>query len=122
MFSHDLRDPLLNITFRKTIESSSNTELMNLAKLAVAGDEVALDQLTNWRPKTAARSLSHGVKDNHCFYVGSQSGVLFYINQSGTCIEVLRNDSPIIQILFHPKREAIVTLMEDMTVGHFLVS
>lgn len=95
---------------------------MNLAKLAVAGDEVALDTLTNWRPKTAARNLSHaGVKDNHCFYVGSQSGVLFYINQSGTCIEVLRNDSPIIQILFHPKREAIVTLMEDMTVGHFLV-
>lgn len=95
---------------------------MNLAKLAVAGDEVALDTLTNWRPKTAARNLSHaGVKDNHCFYVGSQSGVLFYINQSGTCIEVLRNDSPIIQILFHPKREALVTLMEDMTVGHFLV-
>lgn len=122
MFSHDLRDPLLHITFRKTVESSSSTELMNLAKLAVAGDEVALDTLTNWRPKTAARNLSHaGVKDNHCFYVGSQSGVLFYINQSGTCIEVLRNDSPIIQILFHPKREAIVTLMEDMTVGHFLV-
>lgn len=122
MFSHDLRDPLLHITFRKTVESSSSTELMNLAKLAVAGDEVALDTLTNWRPKTAARNLSHaGVNDNHCFYVGSQSGVLFYINQSGTCIEVLRNDSPIIQILFHPKREAIVTLMEDMTVGHFLV-
>lgn len=122
MFSHDLRDPLLHITFRKTVESSSSTELMNLAKLAVAGDEVALDTLTNWRPKTAARNLSHaGVKDNHCFYVGSQSGVLFYINQSGTCVEVLRNDSPIIQILFHPKREAIVTLMEDMTVGHFLV-
>lgn len=122
MFSHDLRDPLLHITFRKTVESSSNAELMNLAKLAVAGDEAALDTLTTWRPKTAARNLSHtSVKDNHCFYVGSQSGNLFYINQSGTCVEVLRNDSPIIQILFHPKREAIVTLMEDMTVGHFLV-
>lgn len=122
MFSHDLRDPMLHITFRKTVESSSSTELMNLAKLAVAGDEFALDTLTTWRPKTAARNLSHaGVKDNHCFYVGSQSGILFYINQSGTCIEVLRNESPIIQILFHPKREAIVTLMEDMTVGHFLV-
>lgn len=122
MFSHDLRDPLLHITFRKTIESSSSLELINLAKLAVAGDEVALDQLTNWRPKTAARNLSHTVvKDNHCFYVGSQSGILFYINQSGTCTEVFKNDSPIIQILFHPKREAIVTLMEDMTVGHFLV-
>ncbi|CAO1309472.1 unnamed protein product [Diamesa hyperborea] len=123
MFSHDLRDPLLHITFRRTVESSTNTELINLAKLAVAGDEVALDTLTNWRPRTAARNMSHsGVKDNHCFYVGSQSGILFYINQSGTCTEVLRTDtSPIIQILWHPKREAIVSLMEDMTVGHFLV-
>lgn len=43
MFSHDLRDPMLHITFRKTVESSSSTELMNLAKLAVAGDEFALD-------------------------------------------------------------------------------
>lgn len=122
MFSHDLRDPLLHITFRRTFESTSNTELLNLAKLAVAGDQVALDTLTTWRPKTAARNLSQaGVKDNQSFYVGSQSGILFYINQSGTCIEVLRTDSPIIQILFHPKREAIVTLMEDMTIAHYLV-
>lgn len=123
MFSHDLRDPLLHITFRKTVENSTNTELTNLAKLAVAGDEVALDTLTNWRPKTAARNLSHSmVKDNHCFYVGSQSGILFSINQAGTCTEILRSDSsPIIQILWHPKRDAIVTLMEDMTVGHYLV-
>jgi intraflagellar transport protein 140 len=123
MFSHDLRDPLLYITFRRTVENSTAAELTNLAKLAVSGDEVALDTLTNWRPRTAARNLSHaGVKDNHCFYVGSQSGVLFYINQSGTCTEVLRTDtSPIIQILWHPKRDAIVSLMEDMTVGHYLV-
>lgn len=122
MFSHDLRDPLLHITFRRTVESSSNAELISLAKLAVAGDQVALDTLTTWRPKTAARTaINPGVKDNNCFYVGSQSGILFYINQSGTCIEVLRTDSPIIQILFHPKREAIVTLMEDMTIAHYLV-
>lgn len=121
MFSHDLRDPLLHITFRKTVESSSNVELMNLAKLAVAGDQIALDTLTTWRPKTARTAINPSVKDNNCFYVGSQSGILFYINQSGTCVEVLRTDSPIIQILFHPKREAIVTLMEDMTIAHYLV-
>lgn len=122
MFSHDLRDPLLHITFRRTVENSTNTELMNLAKLAVAGDQVALDQLTSWRPKTAARNLSHaGIKDNHCFYIGSQSGILFYINQSGTCTEILRTESPITNILFHPKREAIVTMMEDMTISHYLV-
>lgn len=92
-------------------------------RAAVAGDETALDTLTNWRPRTAARNLTHsGVKDNHCFYVGTQSGVLYYVNQGGTCTEIYQSDnSPIIQIIWHPKRETIVTLMDDMTVGHFLV-
>lgn len=122
MFSHDLRDPLLNITFRKTLENSSHTELKNLAKLAVAGDQIALDTITTWRPKTAARTaMATSVKDNHCFYVGAQSGILFHINQSGACTEVLRTDAPITKILFHPTREAIVTLMEDMTIAHYLV-
>ncbi|XP_055845818.1 intraflagellar transport protein 140 homolog [Episyrphus balteatus] len=122
MFSHDLRDALLNITFRKSVDSPVRTELTNLAKAAVAGDETALDTLTNWRPRTAARNLTHsGVKDNHCFYVGTQSGVIFYINQGGTCSEFLKSNTvPIIQVLWHPKRDAIICLMEDMTVTHFL--
>lgn len=123
MFSHDLRDATIHVTFRKTVTSLMTDELNNLAKLAVAGDEIALDALTNWRPKTAARGLTHaGVKDNQCFYVICQSGAVFYVNQSGASSEVLRSDSAMItQLLWHPKREVIVTLMEDMMVGHYIV-
>lgn len=32
MFTHDLKDPLLYVTFRKTVESAINAELTNLAK------------------------------------------------------------------------------------------
>lgn len=32
MFTHDLRDPLLNITFRKSVMNPTNTELTILAK------------------------------------------------------------------------------------------
>lgn len=73
---------------------------------AVAGDEVALDTLTSWRPRTTARNISQSsVKDNQCLYVGTQTGIVYYINQSGTCTEVLKNDNnAIIQILWHPKR------------------
>ena len=72
----------------------------------MAGDETALDTLTNWRPRTAARNIAHaGVKDNQCFYVGTESGEIYYLNQSGTCTEVLRSDSmPFTQVLWHPKR------------------
>lgn len=123
MFTHDLKDALLHITFRKTVQSIVSSEISNLAKAAVNGDEMALDTLTNWRPRTAARNLSHsGISDNHCFYVGTESGIIYYLNQSGSCTEVFQSDNaPISQILWHPKREAIVTLMEDMTVGHYLV-
>lgn len=73
----------------------------------MAGDETALDTLTTWRPRTAARNLSHaGVTDNHCFYVGTESGLIYYLNQAGSCTEVLRSDNiaPFIQMLWHPKR------------------
>lgn len=123
MFAHDLRDSVLHVTFRETVKSLVTTELNNLAKAAVAGDEVALDTLANWRPRTAARGLTHaGVNDNLCFYARCQSGTVFYINQFGSCNEVLRCDtSPITQMLWHPKRELVVTLMEDMMVGHYMV-
>ncbi|XP_062537441.1 intraflagellar transport protein 140 homolog [Armigeres subalbatus] len=123
MFNHDLRDPLLHITFRKSIESASNRELTSLAKAAVAGDEAALDTLTTWRPRTAVRNLGHTtLQDNFCFYACTQTGVLYYINQTGTCTEIVRGDSiPIIQILWHPRQDSIVLLLEDITIGHYEV-
>lgn len=123
MFTHDLRDSIVYVTFRKTVTSLIETEINNLAKAAVAGDETALDTLANWRPRTAARGFTHaGVKDNQCFYIGCQNGAVYYVNQAGTCNDVLRSDSSaIIQMLWHPKREVVVTLMEDMMIGHYMV-
>lgn len=123
MFTHDLRDSVIHVTFRKTVKSVIATELNNLAKAAVDGNEEALDTLTNWRPRTAARGLTHaGVKDNQCFYIGCQSGIVYYINQSGACNQLLQSqEAPIIQMLWHPKREVVVALMEDMMIGYYMV-
>nr|NP_995608.1 reduced mechanoreceptor potential A, isoform B [Drosophila melanogaster]AAS64635.1 reduced mechanoreceptor potential A, isoform B [Drosophila melanogaster] len=124
MFSHDLREVLLLICFRLTVESEVREEMANLAKAAVAGDENALDTLTNWRPRTAARSMTHsGVRDNHCFYACTQGGVVYYINQGGACVEVMKCGSlpPIVQMLWHPRKDAVICLMEDLTVTLFLV-
>uniref|UniRef100_A0AAG5DP30 Uncharacterized protein n=1 Tax=Anopheles atroparvus TaxID=41427 RepID=A0AAG5DP30_ANOAO len=123
LFNHDLRDPLLHITFRQSIQSASSKELTNLARAAVAGDEAALDQLTSWRPRTAVRNLPHAsLQDNYCFYACTQAGILYYINQTGTCTEIVHGDSiPITQILWHPKQDSIVILMEDITIGHYEV-
>lgn len=123
MFTHDLHDSVLYVTFRHTVHNLISTELNDLARAAVNGSEQALDTLTHWRPKTAARGLTHaGVTDNQCFYVGCQMGGVHYFNQSGTCKEILRSDgSTIMQMLWHPKREVVVTLDEDMMVGYYMV-
>lgn len=122
VFTHELKDPVLHITFRRTLKAE-HVELTNLAKAAVAGDESALDTLTNWRPKTAARNHTQfmGVRDNHCFYVGTQAGLLYYVNQQGTCTETLNLASPITQLLWHPQKDAVVAMLDDMTVVHYLV-
>lgn len=122
VFTHELKDPVLHVTFRRTLKAE-NMELANLAKAAVAGDESALDTLTNWRPKTAARNTQFmGVKDNHCFYVGTQNGVLYYVNQQGSCAEIMHlSSAPIIQFLWHPQKDAVVVMLDDMTVVHYLV-
>lgn len=123
MFTHELRDSVLYVTFRRTVQNLVTTELNDLARAAVNGSEQALDTLTNWRPRTAARGLTHaGVTDNQCFYVGCQTAAVFYVNQSGACKEVLRPDgATIMQMLWHPKREVVVTLDEDMMVGYYMV-
>lgn len=123
MFTHDLHDPVLYVTFRQTVQNLISTELNDLARAAVNGSEQALDTLTNWRPRTAARGLTHaGVTDNQCFYVGCQMGAVYYFNQSGTSKEILRSDgATIMQMLWHPKREVVVTLDEDMMVGYYMV-
>ncbi|XP_075159141.1 intraflagellar transport protein rempA [Haematobia irritans] len=123
MFSHDLRDVLSLITFRRTICSELREEMVNLAKAAVAGDENALDTLTNWRPRTAVRTATHNdIKDNYCFFVCTQIGHMYYINQGGTCTEVLANNTiSITQMLWHPKKDAVICLTEDMSVILYLV-
>ncbi|XP_030565569.1 intraflagellar transport protein 140 homolog isoform X1 [Drosophila novamexicana] len=123
MFSHDLREPLLLICFRRTVESELREEMASLAKAAVAGDENALDTLTNWRPRTAARGHS-GVRDNHCFYACTQGGVAYYINQGGSCSEVLKSgpqQPSILQMLWHPKKDAVICLLDDLTITLYLV-
>ncbi|EDW03430.1 intraflagellar transport protein 140 homolog [Drosophila grimshawi] len=123
MFSHDLREALLLICFRRTVESEVREEMASLAKAAVAGDENALDTLTNWRPRTAARGHA-GVQDNHCFYACTQGGVAYYINQGGTCTEVMKSgphQPSILQMLWHPKKDAVICLMDDLTITLYLV-
>lgn len=106
-----------------TIKNHSEYDIEGLAKAAVNGDEHALDMFSNWRPKTTARKYrpTNGT-DNHCFYVGTQSGCVYYLNQSGECVEVLNTDgTSLTAIMYQPNKDAIVIMMEGLTIGYFSV-
>jgi len=54
------------------------TDISNLAKMAVAGDQSALDIFSSWRPRT---TTSHGPRavtsDNITFYCAAVTGKYF---------------------------------------------
>ncbi|GJQ73670.1 putative intraflagellar transport protein 140 [Trypoxylus dichotomus] len=121
-FHHDLKECITHLLFRLTVKNL-NFDIEGLAKAAVNGDEQALDIFSNWRPKTTARKfrVQEG-NDNLCFYVGTQEGTVYYINQSGACTEVLNTEGmPLSYMLYHPTRDIVVVMMEGLTIGTFSV-
>ncbi|KRT80306.1 hypothetical protein AMK59_8792 [Oryctes borbonicus] len=121
-FHHDLKECITHLTFRLTVKNL-NFDIEGLAKAAVNGDEQALDIFSNWRPKTTARKFKvQEGNDNLCFYVGTQEGTIYYINQVGACAEVLNTEGiPLSYMLYHPTRDIVVIMMEGLTVGTFSV-
>ena len=92
--------------------------MSSLARAAVAGDERALDLFSSWRPKTGRRGVHQVLyctvlyctvnctvlyyaslycilhqdqaRENLNFFLGSMSGVIYYLNENGSCMEVPR--------------------------------
>ena len=83
----------MQVIFRVTGSGTGEPQLdmSGLARAAVAGDERALDLFSSWRPKTGRRGGGGGAssRDNLSCYVGSLSGVIYYLNENGSCMEVL---------------------------------
>lgn len=122
-YHHDFKETITHLTFCLTIKNHSKYDIEGLAKAAVNGDEHALDMFSNWRPKTTARKYraTNGV-DNHCFYVGTQNGCVYYLNQAGECTEVLNTDGTgLTAIMHHPSKDAIVIMMDGLTIGYFSI-
>ncbi|XP_022916343.2 intraflagellar transport protein 140 homolog [Onthophagus taurus] len=121
-FHHELKECITHLAFRSTVKTS-DFDIEGLARAAVNGDEQALDIFSNWRPKTTARKfrLQNG-NDNLCFYVGTQEGSVYYINQSGACTEVLNTEGvPLSYVLYHPVRDVLIIMLEGLTIGYFNV-
>ncbi|CAH0563779.1 unnamed protein product [Brassicogethes aeneus] len=122
-FHLDLKEQITHLTFRLTVKNHPDYDVDTLAKAAVNGDETALDMFSNWRPKTTARKFRvQDGSDNLCFYIATQVGSIYYVNHSGSCAEVLNTEGiPLTYVVYHPKKDALIVMMEGLTIGHFTV-
>lgn len=76
---------LLQIAFKANVETilskeisfragRAATDISNLAKMAVAGDQSALDIFSSWRPRTTSYGLRTVTSDNITFYCAAVTG------------------------------------------------
>nr|XP_033335798.1 intraflagellar transport protein 140 homolog [Megalopta genalis] len=119
MFHHELKDTFAQIVF-KTVPPKPAIDISGLAKAAVAGDERALDMFSSWRPRTAAPTTIVSQRDNHAFYIGTTSGVIYFVDNQGQCTEVLSTSGATLQFLLHHQtRDSIIIMTEGLNIGHF---
>ncbi|XP_076655730.1 intraflagellar transport protein rempA [Halictus rubicundus] len=119
MFHHELKDTFAQIVF-KTVPPKPAIDISGLAKAAVAGDERALDMFSSWRPRTAAPTTIMSQRDNHAFYIGTTSGVIYFVDNQGQCTEVLSTSGATLQyLLHHQTRDSIIIMTEGLNIGHF---
>ena len=100
-FHHDLKDQLTGLSFCPSgggaASDPANLNLTGLARAAVAGDEKALDLFSSWRPNMVEKLQASS--ENLNAYAGSASGVIYYLNENGSCMEVLQVGRIIAQLL-----------------------
>lgn len=56
------------------------TDISDLAKMAVAGDQSALDIFSSWRPRTTSYGPRTVTSDNITFYCAAVTGHCYIIN------------------------------------------
>ena len=100
---------------------SSDVDISGLARAAVAGDESALDMFTNMNTgsRRGSTKLESNMSENFNCYAGSASGIIYYLNENGSCMEVLQADGAVKYLLHYPLNDLIIVITESMVIGQF---
>ncbi|XP_046687585.1 intraflagellar transport protein 140 homolog [Homalodisca vitripennis] len=98
--------------------SRPGPDLTGLARRAVAGDQVALDIFSAWRPRTAGRQVSVH-QDNMAVYVATAQGVIMYVNETGKCQEVLQYSGRIEKLLYHDTEDGLVVVGMGQNLSYY---
>ena len=137
IFHHELKDELRGLVFCSNPDDqlnddsgyeglgrkdSADVDISGLAKAAVAGDESALDMFTNMNYNSGSRrgsKLEASMPENFNCYAGSASGIIYFLNENGSCMEVLQADGAVKYLLHYSLNDLIIVITESMVIGQF---
>ncbi|XP_054283383.1 intraflagellar transport protein 140 homolog [Macrosteles quadrilineatus] len=98
--------------------SRPGPDLSGLARRAVAGDQMALDMFSAWRPRTAGRHVSVH-QDNLALYVATAQGIVLYVNETGKGQEVLQLPGRIEKLLYHDSEDGLIVVGLGLNLSYY---
>ena len=97
-------------------------DISGLARAAVSGDENALDMFIHANSGGNAAGPTGGnggpIENLNC-YAGSASGIIYFLNDNGSCMEVLQADGAVKYLLHYAHNDLIIVITENMVIGQF---
>lgn len=125
VFHHELKDPIVGLVYCSASTQNEQIDITGLARAAVNGDEQALDMFSSWRPKTGANrnlgTVRNPAKENLNSYAGAASGIIYFLNENGSCMEVLQAEGAIKTLLHHVSSDVLIVVTENMVIGQFQI-
>ncbi|PAA57809.1 hypothetical protein BOX15_Mlig030591g2 [Macrostomum lignano] len=98
-------------------------DLSTLAKLAVSGDERALDLFTSHNAGGSSRPGAHpagvgpaaptGPIEANCFFVGTLNGSVHYLDEHGRCELLFSTEGAVKRLLYHQKRNLLISVTDS---------
>ncbi|GFO12432.1 intraflagellar transport protein 140 homolog, partial [Plakobranchus ocellatus] len=121
-YQHHIQEPVTKIISKPVPPPDPGMDISSLARAAVSGDESALDMF-NWKRggKSKIGASPFGPQESLSFFVGGASGGVYYMSESGRCIQCFSVDTPVKELLFYEEKNVLVTITENLMLTQHAV-
>ncbi|ESO09812.1 hypothetical protein HELRODRAFT_92025 [Helobdella robusta] len=116
LMQHSLNDQPTHLVPIQPPAQDPNLDLHNLAKLAVSGDQSALDMFTWKKPPSKLGNSALSWQEGLTFFIGGSDGRVHYIDYQPSVVEKFKVQGQIKKLLFYDEKNILVTLSSDMMV------
>ncbi|XP_052833890.1 intraflagellar transport protein 140 homolog [Octopus bimaculoides] len=119
---HNLPEPIQQIILQPLVNPESYTEVRNLVRAAVKGDQKALDMFDlKGRQSDTKYSSIFGMSESFNFFCGGATGGVYHILENGTCTTLFSVSSRILNLFYYTEQNILVTLTHNLMLSQHKV-